>query len=68
MLDRIACPTLLVTGDEDASRRRRRCALIGERIAGARVEVLPRCGHWTPIEKPEECNDAAAALLRAGAC
>ena len=21
----------------------------------ARVVVLPRCGHWTPIERPEEC-------------
>ena len=25
---------------------------------GARVEILPRCGHWTTIEKPSECNDA----------
>jgi len=33
---------------------------LGTRIAGSRVEVLPRCGHWTPVEKPEECT----ALLR----
>jgi pimeloyl-ACP methyl ester carboxylesterase len=19
--------------------------------------VLPRCGHWTMVEKPEECDD-----------
>ena len=27
-----------------------------ERNAG--VRVLPRCGHWTPFERPEECIDA----------
>ena len=54
----IACPTLLVTGDEDAIAPPQAVRLIGERIAGARVEMLPRCGHWTTIEKPEECNDA----------
>jgi pimeloyl-ACP methyl ester carboxylesterase len=32
--------------------------MLGERISGARVEVLPRCGHWTTIERPEACNDA----------
>ena len=49
----IACPTLLVTGDEDAIAPPQAVRLIGERIAGARVEILPRCGHWTTIEKPE---------------
>ena len=54
----IACPTLMVTGDEDAVAPPQAVRLIGERIAGARVEILPRCGHWTTIEKPAECNDA----------
>ena len=54
----ITCPTLMVTGDEDAIAPPQAVRLIGERIAGARVEILPRCGHWTTIEKPGECNDA----------
>ena len=54
----IACPTLMVTGDEDAIAPPQAVRLIGERIAGARVEILSRCGHWTTIEKPGECNDA----------
>jgi pimeloyl-ACP methyl ester carboxylesterase len=29
--------------------------MMGERIAGSRVEVLRGCGHWTPLERPEEC-------------
>ncbi|HKU94913.1 MAG TPA: alpha/beta fold hydrolase [Vineibacter sp.] len=54
----IACPTLMVTGDEDAIAPAQAVRQIGERIPGARVEILPRCGHWTTIEKPAECTDA----------
>jgi len=53
----IECPTLLVTGDEDAVAPAQAVRQIGERIRGARVTVLPRCGHWTMLEKPDECND-----------
>lgn len=55
-LARIACPVLLVTGDEDVVAPPQAVRGIGERIPGARVEVLPRCGHWTIYEKPEECS------------
>jgi 3-oxoadipate enol-lactonase len=52
---RIACPTLLVTGDEDAVAPPSSVRAMGDRIKGSRVEVLRGCGHWTPVEKPEEC-------------
>ena len=54
---RIDCPTLLVTGDEDAVAPPQSVRMMGQKIAGSRVEVLRGCGHWTPIEKPEECSD-----------
>src|SRR5215470_11102077 len=54
---RIGCPTLLVTGDEDAIAPAQSVRHLAARIAGSRVEVLPRCGHWTPVEKPEECSE-----------
>jgi len=54
---RISCPTLLVTGDEDAISPPQAVRAIGEKIPGARVEVLSRCGHWTIYEKPEECSE-----------
>jgi 3-oxoadipate enol-lactonase len=57
---RIACPTLLVTGDEDAVAPAQSVRHLGARITGSRVEVLARCGHWTTVEKPEAC----AELLR----
>jgi pimeloyl-ACP methyl ester carboxylesterase len=52
---RIGCPTLLVTGDEDAVAPPQSVRMMGQKIAGSRVEVLRGCGHWTPVEKPEEC-------------
>ncbi len=57
---RIACPTLLVTGDEDTVAPPQAVRMMGERISGSRVEVLRGCGHWTPVEKPDECT----ALLK----
>ncbi len=53
----IECPTLLVSGDEDAIAPAQAVRHIGERIRGARVTVLPRCGHWTMLERPEACDD-----------
>ncbi len=60
-LGRIRCPTLLVTGDEDAvspppAVRALKAGLGGE----AHLLVLTGCGHWTPIEKPAQVS---AALL-----
>jgi len=51
----INCPTLLVTGDEDVVSPPSSVRAMGDRIKGSRVEVLRGCGHWTPVEKPEEC-------------
>jgi pimeloyl-ACP methyl ester carboxylesterase len=52
---KIACPTLLVTGDEDVVSPPQTVRMMAQKIAGSRVEVLRGCGHWTPVEKPDEC-------------
>jgi pimeloyl-ACP methyl ester carboxylesterase len=57
---RILCPTLLVTGNEDVVAPAQSVRGLAEKIGGAQVEVLRGCGHWEPVEKPEECM----ALLR----
>jgi len=58
-LERITAPTLLVTGDEDTVAPPQAVRAMAERFgppAGpARVVVFNRCGHWTPIERPEDC-------------
>jgi pimeloyl-ACP methyl ester carboxylesterase len=53
-----ALPLLLATGDEDGVAPPQAVRALAERFhsaKGTRVVVLPRCGHWTPIERPEEC-------------
>jgi 3-oxoadipate enol-lactonase len=52
---KIVCPTLLVTGDEDVVAPPQSVRMMAQKIAGSRVEILRGCGHWTPLEKPEEC-------------
>jgi 3-oxoadipate enol-lactonase len=54
-ITKIARPTLLVTGDEDVVAPPQSVRGMGEKIARSRVEVLRGCGHWTPVEKPEDC-------------
>jgi pimeloyl-ACP methyl ester carboxylesterase len=54
---RITCPTVLVTGDEDGVAPPQSVRAMGGKIAGSQVEVLRGCGHWTPLEKADECID-----------
>jgi pimeloyl-ACP methyl ester carboxylesterase len=54
-LAKITCPVLLVTGDEDVVAPPQSVRAMGSKLARSRVEVLRGCGHWTPVEKPEEC-------------
>ena len=51
-------PVLLVTGDEDGVAPPQQVRALADKLhaaKSARVVVLPRCGHWTPIERPDEC-------------
>jgi pimeloyl-ACP methyl ester carboxylesterase len=62
-LSRIGCPALLVTGDEDAVAPPAAVRAMGERLNEASVEVLRGCGHWTPVERPDECAALLGAFL-----
>jgi pimeloyl-ACP methyl ester carboxylesterase len=52
----IRCPVLLISGDEDIVAPVQGARALASRLAEARVEVLPRCGHWMPVERPAECQ------------
>ena len=56
----IGCPTLLITGEDDAVAPASVARTLAERIQGARAVVLPRCGHWATVERPREVNAALA--------
>lgn len=65
-VERIACPVLLVTGDEDGVAPPQAVRAMAEKLRGApsvRTAVLARCGHWTPVEKPEDCARELSAFL-----
>ncbi|MGF1611805.1 MAG: alpha/beta fold hydrolase [Kiloniellales bacterium] len=55
---RIDCPALLITGEDDPVAPPQATRALAERIKGAQVVVLPRCGHWSGIERPREVNRA----------
>jgi pimeloyl-ACP methyl ester carboxylesterase len=53
-LEQIRCPTLIVTSSDDALRSMAESEHMAQRIPGARMVVIPGCGHMTPLEKPNE--------------
>jgi 3-oxoadipate enol-lactonase len=59
-LKTIDIPTLLITGDEDIMTGANEAELMRQRILGSRMRVIPKAGHYSPWEQPQE----AAQLLR----
>jgi pimeloyl-ACP methyl ester carboxylesterase len=58
-VEQINAPVLLVTGDEDGVAPPQAVRDMAGKLHGSkspRVVVLPRCGHWTPVERAEECQ------------
>ena len=67
-VERIEAPVLLVTGDEDGVAPPQAVRAMADKLhraASTRVVVLPRCGHWTPVERPEECQRELREFLAA---
>jgi pimeloyl-ACP methyl ester carboxylesterase len=58
-IDTRHCPTLVLCGEADALTPPAVSREIAEAVPGARLEVLPRCGHMLTLEQPE----AVAAVL-----
>ena len=50
----INVPTLLITGDEDAMTGLPESEFMRKNIAGSRLKVVPKAGHYSPWEQPEE--------------
>ena len=62
-LGKIACPTMVICGRED---RRTPVAAHEEMARGipeARLRVIERAGHFTPLEEPQAVTDALAEWL-----
>jgi len=61
---RLACPTLLVTGDQDATSPVAAVEAMSQALSDARLVVLPACGHWASVEHPYAINVLLENFLR----
>ena len=58
------------TGDEDGVAPPQSVRAMADKLhraASTRVVVLPRCGHWTPVERADECQRELREFLAANA-
>jgi len=65
LLETIRCPTMVLVGDGDELTPPELSKEICTGISGARLVVVPDCGHLSTIEKPEAVNAALAEWLSA---
>jgi pimeloyl-ACP methyl ester carboxylesterase len=63
MLPEIRCPTLVIVGDADEMTPPKLAEEIAGGIPGARLVVVPACGHLTTLERPDDVNAALVAWL-----
>jgi pimeloyl-ACP methyl ester carboxylesterase len=63
-LGEIGKSTLVLAGQDDITTPVAQSELLRDRIAGAKLTVVPQAGHWLPLEKPQETCDAIVAFLR----
>ena len=64
LLPRIAAPTLLVWGEQDARSPLRVAREFERAIKGARLVVIPGCGHVCNLERPSRFNAAVREFCR----
>jgi pimeloyl-ACP methyl ester carboxylesterase len=65
LLSTIKCPTLVLVGREDALTPPSLALEIADGIPGARLEIIPNCGHLSTLEQPEAVNRALRTWLSA---
>jgi pimeloyl-ACP methyl ester carboxylesterase len=64
LLATIRCPTLVLVGDGDELTPPELAREIAGGISGAKLVVVPECGHLSTLEKPEAVNAALAEWLK----
>jgi pimeloyl-ACP methyl ester carboxylesterase len=63
LLASIRCPTLVIVGREDALTPPELAREIANGIPGAKLEIIPDCGHLSTLERPDAVNRALRAWL-----
>lgn len=65
-LAEISVPTLVMVGEHDEPQPVARARTIAEGISGALLYVIPRAGHLSTIDNPENVNAVLASFLESG--
>jgi pimeloyl-ACP methyl ester carboxylesterase len=60
----ISCPTLVLTGDEDNTIPNSLSKEMAEGIPGAKLVIIPQCGHLPQVEQPRATGEALVEWLR----
>ncbi|MEM5472950.1 alpha/beta fold hydrolase [Hoeflea sp. AS60] len=60
----IKCPVLAIAGDEDAVSPPGNAYQLADEIEAAKAQILSGCGHWAPIERPEDCRRLLGEFIR----
>ena len=60
----IKCPTLVLTGDEDNTIPNSLSVEMADGIPGAKLTIIPHCGHLPQVEQPQATADALVGWLR----
>jgi 3-oxoadipate enol-lactonase len=61
LLGSIACPTLVICGDEDTVTPPAQSEALHAAIAGSQLVLIPRAGHLSNLEQPAAFNAALSA-------
>jgi pimeloyl-ACP methyl ester carboxylesterase len=64
LLPRITVPTLLIWGEQDVRSPLSVARQFERAIPDAQLVVIPRAGHFSNLERPEEFNDAVREFCR----
>ena len=59
----IECPTLVLTGDEDNTIPNAMSVEMAEEIPGAKLVIVPLCGHLPQLEQPRAIAAALESWL-----
>jgi pimeloyl-ACP methyl ester carboxylesterase len=58
VLASIKCPTLVLTSDSDNAVPNQASFAMAEAIPGAKLVIIPECGHLPPLEQPDMLTSA----------
>jgi pimeloyl-ACP methyl ester carboxylesterase len=59
----VKCPTVLVLGDGDLMTPAARAKPLAAAIAGTKTVVIPSCGHFMMVERPDETLEALRSCV-----